>query len=224
MRKIKAASGKPTYWVNLPILRGLAADRLLPAGEAFRSSEGGIEIGRGELPSLEEIVGRVAEKAHFTFEFVDGNSQNVVDTPDIFNGTNAYRCWDVTDSMYAGYSSGVVGNSKYVFGGYLRILASEFCINCYDVTDIRGSLEIESCHNCSGLYFSHNCENVQDGIFCFNAKGLRHAIGNTEVPRDEYARVKRILLDYVNSELEGKGRLDFDIFTVGALGNPKTRN
>lgn len=216
VKRVNAAFGKPTYWVDLPVLKNLAPERLLATEEAFKSSEMGIAIKDGEMPSLDEILKRVAEKAYFTFEFIDGNSLNVVDTPDIFNATNSYRCWDVTESMYAGYSSGVVRNSKYVFGGYLRILSSQFCINCYDVSNVSSCLEAESSHSCSGAYFCHNCENVQDGIFCFNAKGLRYAIGNQEVGREEFLRVKKVLLDYINSELEKKGKLDFDIFTIGA--------
>ncbi|MEW6528646.1 MAG: hypothetical protein AB1391_02040 [Candidatus Micrarchaeota archaeon] len=215
VKRVRAVHGKHTYWVDLPIVKNLAPERLLAKEEAFQSSKDGIEIKNGEPLSLDEVVKKVAEKAYFTFEFTDGNSLNVVDVPNIFNGTNAYLCWDITDSMYAGYTSSPVGNSKYIFGGgYIRILSSEFCVSCYDISNCKNCLEIEGCSSSSELCFSHNCENIMGGIFCFNAKGLRYAIGNIEVGRDEFLRVKKILLDYVNNELEKNNRVNFDIFTL----------
>ena len=51
-------------------------------------------------------------------------------------------------------------------------------------------------------------------MFCFNAKSLRYAIGNTEIGREEYLRIRKILLDYVNKELDEKKGLGLGIFSV----------
>jgi len=51
-------------------------------------------------------------------------------------------------------------------------------------------------------------------MFCFNAKALQYAFCNEVVGKEEYARLKKILLDYINRELEGKGALDASIFNI----------
>ncbi len=59
------------------------------------------------------------------------------------------------------------------------------------------------------------------GIFCFNAKGKRYAVGNTEVGREEYLRIRKILLDYVVGELEGRGELGLSILSFGGKEKEK---
>ncbi|MFA6908218.1 MAG: hypothetical protein WC263_05320, partial [Candidatus Micrarchaeia archaeon] len=63
--------------------------------------------------------------------------------------------------------------------------------------------------------FCHNCENVEEGILCFNLKGARYAILNQPVTKEGYMRVKRMLLSYINGELERKGGLERSIFALG---------
>ena len=49
---------------------------------------------------------------------------------------------------------------------------------------------------------------------CFNAKGLRYAVCNQAVGKEEFLRLKKILLDFVNRELEEKGGCQLDIFSI----------
>jgi hypothetical protein len=110
--------------------------------------------------------------------------------------------------------------SEHIFGGYFRILNCQFCINCYHPTNLKGCFEVDASHYCRDSYFCHNCENIDNGILCFNAKSLRYAVGNQEVGKGEYSRIKKMLLDRINSQLEEKNSLDFSIFSVPA---PKRR-
>jgi hypothetical protein len=104
--------------------------------------------------------------------------------------------------------------SEFAFGGYLRILDSQFVINCYDSTNIKRSFETDGVFFSQGAYFCHNCENIDEGILCFNAKNLRCAIGNCEVKKPEYDRVKKILLDYLNGELSKTDGAKASIFCI----------
>jgi hypothetical protein len=56
-------------------------------------------------------------------------------------------------------------------------------------------------------------------MFCFNVKNKRYAIGNVEVGREQYTRVKKLLLDYVGSQLAKTQSLDFDIYSIGKRGD-----
>ena len=123
-------------------------------------------------------------------------------------------------SRHSAFSS-IVTESEHIFGGYVRVLNSQFCINSHNVTRCSGCFECDSCYTCRNCYFCHNCENVEEGLFCFNLKGARYAVLNQQVPKEEFLRIKRMLLDFINSELEKKGRLDVDIFSLGAKKKKK---
>ncbi len=214
IRKVRGAHGTPTYAVDLPIVREIPAERLATAAEALENGKIAIELKGNEMPPLAEIAARAVKNALFTLEFSEGHAENAVDVTAIFNANNVYAFWDATESSLSAFASAVI-KSKMIFGGYLRMLQSSSCINCYDSTDLNRCFEVDGSYGCSDSYFLHNCENVSDSMFCFNAKNMRYAIGNVVVGREEFARVKKILLDYVNMSLEKDGALGMDIFSIG---------
>ena len=87
-----------------------------------------------------------------------------------------------------------------------------FCVNCYHSNNLQRCLECDSCSNCSDCYFCHNCENLRDCLFCFNTKNKRYAIGNVEVGKEEFVRIKQLILEQIWNELEKTGSLKYEIF------------
>ncbi|MCX6778422.1 MAG: hypothetical protein NT157_06085 [Candidatus Micrarchaeota archaeon] len=75
-------------------------------------------------------------------------------------------------------------------------------------------MEVDSSYSARDSYFCHNCENIESCIFCFNAKSMSYAICNTPVSREEYSRIKKMLLAYVNKELDEKNSLGLSIFNL----------
>jgi len=55
-------------------------------------------------------------------------------------------------------------------------------------------------------------------MFCFNVKNLTHAIGNAQLPPEQYKKVKGALVAQMANELEKKRDLRWDIFSIGASG------
>jgi hypothetical protein len=43
---------------------------------------------------------------------------------------------------------------------------------------------------------------------------MRYAVLNKQLPREEYARIKRMVLDHVNAELASKKRCSRSIFSL----------
>ncbi|MFA5930056.1 MAG: hypothetical protein WC861_04190 [Candidatus Micrarchaeia archaeon] len=215
VKKVKGANGAPTFKVGMfPIIRDMPADRLLANADAAEWSEKHpIEITPGEELTLGEALSRVAKVARFSVEFIDGVNDRCVDTPNLYGGSVIYKIVDTTDSKYAAYSSGVI-KSEHIFGGAFRLLQSQFCINIFDSTNLKGCFEVDCSYSSRNSFFCHNCENVSDAMFCFNTKALSHAFCNEQVGKEEYARLKKILLDHINSELEEKGGLDASIFNI----------
>lgn len=213
VKKVKGALGTPAYKAMLPVVHDIPAEKLATMDEALASAGNRIDANELDSPSLNRIADQMGQKALFTMEFKEGHSENAVDVSANFNSNNVYCMWDATDSALSAFSSAVI-KSKHIFGGYFRMLESNFCVNCYNSTSLSRCFEVDSSYSCSDTYFSHNCENVSDSMFCFNAKGLRYAIGNVEVGRENYMRVKKILLDYLSAHLDAGSRLDFDIFSL----------
>ncbi len=213
VKKVKGAFGNPTFKVDLPVVRDIPADRLVTLKESEECAKMKMEIGENEELTLGEALKRASKFAYFTVEFVDGQNQNCVDTPAVFAGSDVYKIWDTTKSKNSAYSSGVI-QSEFAFGGYLRILDSQFVINCYDSTNVKRSFETDGVFFSQGAYLCHNCENIDEGILCFNAKNLKHAIGNCQVGEENYLRVKKILLDYLNRELARTNGTGVSIFNV----------
>lgn len=223
-RKVKGAFGTPTYKTDYsPFIAKIPADRLATLKEAMAHTEKNpVGIGEGELPSLQELLSRVSKNAIFSLEFVSGVADNVVDTPHIFGGSNIYRILDVTEGKDSAYTSTSV-QSEHIFGGYLRLLSSQFCINCYDITKCKGCFEVDSSYSCRDSYFCHNCENVSDSMFCFNGKALQYAVCNTVVGREEFLRLKKMLLDYLNGELDRGCEIRESVFSLGAASGGKRK-
>ncbi len=214
VRKVHGALGSPAYKIEgLPVVKDIPADRLVSLSEQAGAAESRISIGNGEMPPLDEMFSRVSKTALFCFEFVDGPNEDCVDVAGIFGGSHNYKLVDCTNGKYSGYGTASV-NSEHIFGGYLRILNSQFCINCYDSTGLQRCFEVDSSYTSKDSYFCHNCENVENAILCFNAKALRYAVGNSEVGKEEFERIKGILLERIVKELELKGKLEFDIFSI----------
>ncbi len=106
--------------------------------------------------------------------------------------------------------------SKYLFGSS-AIYESEFCIRCFNSINIHRGFEIDFSRNSSDIYFSHNVENVIEGMFNFNVKNLSYAIGNVKYDPETYRRIKASLLEQIAGELEEKKDLKWSIYNIGAV-------
>ena len=213
VKKTKGAGGASVLKYETPTLKEIASAKLAPLEMALQSAAGCIEISDGEMPSLAEVAARAAGKALLTLEMNEGNNLNVRQAPVMYDSTDTERLWFSLHSKHSGMSS-IVTDSEYCFGGYIRILECQFCLSCNNTTKCSGCLECDSCFSCRNCFFCHNCENVEEGILCFNLKGARYAILNQSVSKEEYMRVKRMLLDYLNCELETKGAFERSIFAL----------
>jgi hypothetical protein len=91
-------------------------------------------------------------------------------------------------------------------------------MNIYSCTHQTRCFEIDCCGYCTDTYFSHNCENVNDSMFCFNKKNLRYAIGNAPLPQNDYKRIKSSLLAQIADELNSTKDLRYDIYNILCAG------
>ena len=98
--------------------------------------------------------------------------------------------------------------------GFNRARFSAFCINCFDSERLQRCFEVSEGRNCSGCYYCHNVENVQDSMFCFNVKNKRYAIANVELPKEQYLEIKKKVLAQLNGELSKTNSIALSIFNL----------
>ncbi len=209
---LKGKFGTLTYRPELPVVRKLPGSCLCTREEAVSQNRPLVSEGNLAFP-LQKLAAEVAKKACMTMEMVEGESREVPEVTQAIDSTESWSEWDATNSSRSACSTGVI-QSKYIFGGYFRILDSEFCVNCYDVFKARRCFEVDSSSECTGCYFCHNVEACEECILCFNVKGKRYAVLNHEVGKEDYLRVKKMLLDYLNAELDRKNSVSKSIFSL----------
>lgn len=205
-------SGKGFCAAGIPYYRKELRGRLLPLDES-------LELGKkhvSQVDAQELTLGNAREKlrdiAYISSEISIGENR-VVECAGKVSSQYCYHGTYYTFCKYCAYSWWP-RQSEYVFGSE-TLLSSKFCIKCYNSTNLTRCFEVSDSNSCSDCYFCHNCENVTEGLFCFNAKGLRYAIGNKQVSKEEYQRIKTLLLEHITSELEKKRKLGIDIFSIG---------
>jgi len=181
---------------------------------------GKIDAGEGAISkmrfSLDSTVEALHPIAYFNLDKVAGKNSNCGDCTVLINSQDCYKGSAFTWDKKCAFSFWP-SVCEAVFGSVLTF-DSTFSMNCYYSKNLTRAFECDSCESCSGLYFSHNCENVRDSMFCFNVKNLAHAIGNAELPLEQYKKVKAALVSQMAEELEKKHDLPWDIFNIGAKG------
>jgi len=195
------------YFSKVPKGRMASFSQMLAIGKKSLSQE--------EVQTLSSIKKHIGKISYFTPELYDGENANYIASPLVYHGTNVYKTYDITYGDNAGVCL-LALNSKYVYGCY-RVLESQFSFKCYNSLYLNRCLELDSCNKCSDSYFCHNCEGLVDCMFCFNMKGKRFAIGNTDLQREKYAQIKEMLLKQMGEELEKKKELKWDIYSIGAM-------
>jgi hypothetical protein len=106
--------------------------------------------------------------AYLSLHSSAGTNRNMLDCAIITNSMDCYNGTAYVFSKKCGYSFWP-RHSEYAFGS-CATWNSAFCINTYYSKGLTRAFEADSCENSSDIYFSHNCENVHDSMFCFNAK------------------------------------------------------
>ncbi|MDD5336955.1 MAG: hypothetical protein PHS02_00540 [Candidatus ainarchaeum sp.] len=183
---------------------------------AFEAEElAKIHLDAKEMQSLEKLVASLPKIAFFSLDFKEGSTLNNMDTVIVYNSANTYRVVDATFAKDCAYCTMAL-HSEHVFGCY-RTVHSKFCIKCHDCFYLSGCFEMDGCSNCTNSMFCHNCENLDNCMFCFNTKSKRYAIGNVEIGREMYVRIKKLVLEDVLKGIRC-GKTGRSIYDVGYAG------
>ena len=163
--------------------------------------------------SLKNAAEMLAGIKLYAPEAIVGKNINVTRSSRYGFSTHCYLGETFVRSRYCAYCMWP-RDSEYIFGSDF-IFSSRFCMKCYRSVNLTRCLEVSHSNDCSDCYFCHNCENLQECMFCFNAKSLKYAVGNVEVGKEEYEKVKKLILGEIAKKLEKKKMLNYSIFNIG---------
>ena len=184
-------------YVNLDEAKALLPLLRLTDGEAAELS----------IANAGKTLGRILL---ITPQFHEGTNLNVYGCPIVLWSSDCewvHGCVFMKKSAYSTWGR----DSEHLFGCAF-CYDSGFNIKCYNSFKIRNCFEVDSARSSTGCYYCHNIENCHDAIFCSNAKNLRYAVCNQEVGKEEFARVKALLLAKVAGELKEKGECTADVY------------
>jgi hypothetical protein len=205
---------------NYPVMKELPKNRIVTKEEALALGERLKADARlVEKASLQNAVEIMQGIAYFPPERRLGTYRNLVACQWGSQSTDCYRTVVASHDKCCGYNAWP-RNSEHIFGSGL-VFHSEFCFKCFDGVNLRRCLEMDSSRECSDSLFCHNVENLKDSMFCFNTKNLKHAIGNAEVGKEAYQTAKKMVLDWIGSELEKNKEVPLSIFNVGCAKRGK---
>ncbi|MFH1448139.1 MAG: hypothetical protein ABIG39_04710 [Candidatus Micrarchaeota archaeon] len=216
IEKIKETTtpfGNKLYYSNYFWSKRVPEGRMVSKDEAYEAGKMHIELPDGGELKLDDLIEKVKPLAFYPVDLDEGNNENNVKTPILYMATDCYRIGDSTISKKCAYCTHVQ-DCEAVFGSSILMMKSSYCIRCHDCVRNHACLDMDSCKNCSRCMFCHNCENLQDSAFCFNTKNKRYAIGNVEVGREKYLKIKKMVLEELLKRLEEKGSIGFDICSI----------
>ncbi|MFH0817050.1 MAG: hypothetical protein V1909_00275 [Candidatus Micrarchaeota archaeon] len=216
-----AISGRPIIVADMIPGKFYPEDRLVKRAEALKSGEI-LKLGKEEaetinLGNAKERLGKIA---YFYTELRLKKNFNVIDTAMSYNAMHCYKGALLSNVKYSAFSFWP-RNSQHIYGSNTSFSCSS-CINTYFSNNISRSFEIDCSNKCSGSHFLHNCENVNDSMFCFNVKNLKNAIGNATLPPDKFQKIRSSILEQIHSELEAKKSLKSNIYDISSVGRKKS--
>jgi hypothetical protein len=215
IKEAKTALGGKTYYSNYFWSAHVPPTRRIGLHEIDAAGSLKIDLADGEPPDFASLKEKVGKIALYPVEFTVGNRQNCGATPTVYEAMDCYRVSDATYAKKCAYNTHNQ-NCDSVFGSGILMVESSFCISCNDCVKTSLSFELDSCKSCHRCMFCHNCENLSDSMFCFNAKNLKYAVGNVEVGRTEYERIRKLVVAELLARLGKNGDTGVDICSIGA--------
>jgi hypothetical protein len=207
LSKSKVPMSKWPGLAQLPLDRVVTYDEALKLGKTLCITENDAET--IDLANVHEKIGGVA---YFTPEHLVGENRNLIDCQWGSNATNCYRSVICVYSKDCGFCSWP-RSSQYCFGCGI-VFDSEFSMKCYDSVKLARCFEVDGGRGCTDTYFSHNVEGLQNCLFCFNTKSKRYAIGNSEIEKDRYLGIKKMVQEWIYEKLMKKKDLELSIYSL----------
>lgn len=217
MRVESAVSGKVIYAENMPYNHEIG--KRIASMEEVLGLDKSITHAELDMLRIDNAAEILKGAKTISVDWAIGSNIDMVECPLYGNSAHCFRATACFKSKFCAYSFWP-RQSEYVFGCSYAF-SSKFCMNCYFSVNLTRCFEMSDCDSCSDSYFCHNCEGLRECMLCFNAKSLQYAIGNVELGKEEYMKVKRMVLGQIAERLEKEKKFDVDIYNIGCYKSKK---
>jgi hypothetical protein len=197
------------------ILKGVAGlEESLEFGKKAVQKE---QLGKLRLSNARETLREIAKTSP---EIFDGMNVSMDECAGYGWSRHCFRGTYFVESKHTAYCFWP-RESEYIFGS-AYLFSSKFCIRCFNSEKLARCFEVSDANSCSDCYFCYNVENLENCMFCFNTKAKRYAIANVEVGKEEYLRIKKLVLAELAEKIEKDRGLGIDIYNIACYGPKKT--
>ncbi len=208
-----ALSGRKIILFTDNHLKDIPETRIVSNDEAlFLSTK--LKLNERDIESFDSIKSSIGKIAFFSGEFIHDCSE-VAKTSFCHGSSLLYKVAHGYHMKRCAYSYWP-RSSESAFGCSFNFI-STFCINCHYSERLTRAFEVDLSNSSSDLYFSHNVENIRQGMFNFNVKNLTYAIGNASYNPETYMRIKNSLVEQIADELEKTKKLKWNIYNIGSI-------
>lgn len=165
-----------------------------------------------KIKDLDSLVETTQERLIYGANKLMGTPKHVVSSDNLIDGTGIFYSTMILRSKYVAYSY-LMRENEYTFGSESSGLSAYIIRCCYNN-------KLQRCFECSynvgasDCYFVYNSSACSDSMFTFNQRAKRFMIGNVQLDKDAYIKLKPKLISELVSDLKLKKKLDFSIFDI----------
>ncbi|MCL6089241.1 MAG: hypothetical protein M1530_03735 [Candidatus Marsarchaeota archaeon] len=192
-----------------------------PASRRAVKQAEALELGRRQLEreeasalTLDNAAQKLEPLRYHSSDAITGTNTEMEECSLYIDSSYCFRTYSTVNSKFCAYSFWP-RDSEYMFGCD-SVFHSRFCLKCYNSVNLTRCFEVSHSSNSSDCLFCHNIDACAECLFCTNAKALRYAVFNRQYPKEEYLRIKKLVLDEIGLKLEKDKKLDLDIYNIGA--------
>lgn len=195
---VKSDSGEDVYY-TAPYSD---KSRIIPYDRAFGIAK---PFSINDIKDMDSLFRVVRETCHYAGSKVLGKSEFVAQSDNVIDSSVVFRSAIILRSSYIAYSS-LLRDSRYIFGG-TSFGVSGFCMSCCQTNLSQRCFETNIVLYSSDVYYSNDCKSCHEAMFCFDQRSKNYIIGNNQLEKSNYAKIKAALIEQFAEELEKKKKL-----------------
>ena len=159
-----------------------------------------------EIKDLDSIIEAVKERVIYTGSVHLGECKFLSESTDIVSSSYVYKSAQVAYSKWIAYGYNME-NCEYLFGCQNTGYGTQFSIKCSGADTQVRCLQNHSTSKCQDCYFSNSLIGAKNCLFSFGLRNAAYCVGNLQLSPEEYARIKKKLLEDVVDDLKRKKTL-----------------
>ena len=193
-----ALSGK-TVHLSRPYYSKSA--RFVDVSEASTPAGAGV-LSINDIKDIDSALSALSEKMAYCGNKNLGRSMEITASDMCQDSMYVLSSQNVIESKHVAYCNGI-RQSENTYGCQLGGEVG-FSMHSQVFFYSRRCFDAYLCVKSSDLYSCFNCKNSFDAMFCFNQNSARNAIGNLQLPKEKYLKLKKKLLAEIAAELQAK--------------------